>query len=151
MKHLTYAVSAIAILAGPVAAEGLETYLEFPKDMPPGNLAIGPDGRMFMSVHEFYGPELRVVEVMPDGSTKPYPSETWARAPQDDGDGLRAEVRNAIATAGSYGFEELLEPLRRIEASITSSDEAGTLTAVKELAITLQRVRGPHAIPGTGV
>lgn len=89
MKHLTYAVSAIALLAGPVAADGLETYLEFPKEMPPGNLAIGPDGRMFMSVHEFYGPELRVVEVMPDGSTRPYPSEAWARAPEDDGDGLR--------------------------------------------------------------
>lgn len=89
MKNLLRAVSAIAILAGPAMAAGLETYLEFPKDMPPGNLAIGPDGRMFMSVHEFYGPELRVVEVMPDGSTKPYPTEAWARAPDEDGDGLR--------------------------------------------------------------
>lgn len=88
MKRFLYAVSAVAGLAGPVTAAGLETYLEFPKDMPPGNLAIGPDGRMFMSVHEFYGPELRVVEVMPDGSTTPYPTETWARAPQEDGDGL---------------------------------------------------------------
>ena len=89
MKQLLSAVSAVAILASPVWASELEVYLEFPKEMPPGNLAIGPDGRMFMSVHEFYGPELRVVEVMPDGSTKPYPTETWARAPQDDGDGLR--------------------------------------------------------------
>ncbi|MEO1026817.1 MAG: L-dopachrome tautomerase-related protein, partial [Pseudomonadota bacterium] len=89
MKRLLTTISAIAVLAGPVAAEGLETFLEFPKDTPPGNLAIGPDGRMFMSVHEFYGPELRVVEVMPDGSTKPYPTEAWARAPRDDGDGLR--------------------------------------------------------------
>ncbi|WP_052249533.1 L-dopachrome tautomerase-related protein [Tateyamaria sp. ANG-S1] len=89
MKRLFAAVSIIAILAGPAAAQGLETFLEFPKDTPPGNLAIGPDGRMFMSVHEFYGPELRVVEVMADGSTKPYPTEAWARAPQGDGDGLR--------------------------------------------------------------
>lgn len=89
MKRLLAAVSTIAFLTGPVAAQGLETFLEFPKDTPPGNLAIGPDGRMFMSVHEFYGPELRVVEVMADGSTKPYPTETWARAPQDDSDGLR--------------------------------------------------------------
>ncbi|MBO9409437.1 hypothetical protein J7399_18515 [Shimia sp. R9_1] len=89
MKHLLSAASVVAILSSPLAAAGLETYLEFPKEMPPGNLAIGPDGRMFMSVHEFYGPELRVVEVMPDGSTKPYPTETWARAPEEDGDGLR--------------------------------------------------------------
>lgn len=89
MKHTLFALGAVALLGSPLAAEGLETFLEFPKDTPPGNLAIGPDGRMFMSVHEFYGPELRVVEVMPDGSTKPYPTETWARAPQEDGDGLQ--------------------------------------------------------------
>lgn len=88
MKRLLQTTCALAMLAGPVLAEGLETYLEFPKDTPPGNLAIAPDGRMFMSVHEFYGPELRIVEVMPDGTTTPYPTESWARAPQDDGDGL---------------------------------------------------------------
>lgn len=89
MKRFLSAVSTVAVLASPVFAAGLETYLEFPKDTPPGNLAIGPDGRMFMSVHEFYGPELRVVEVMPDGSTKPYPTADWARAPQEDGNGLQ--------------------------------------------------------------
>ncbi|MBO9475446.1 hypothetical protein J7413_18015 [Shimia sp. R10_1] len=89
MKHLLGAASLMVIFTTPVVAESLETYLEFPKHTPPGNLAIGPDGRMFMSVHEFYGPELRVVEVMPDGSTKAYPTEDWARAPTDDGDGLR--------------------------------------------------------------
>ena len=70
MKLLLPAVSAIALLTGPVFADGLETFLEFPRDTPPGNLAIGPDGRMFMSVHEFYGPELRVVEVLPDGNMR---------------------------------------------------------------------------------
>lgn len=88
MKSLLLSLSATLALSGPLAAEGLETYLEFPKDTPPGNLAIAPDGRMFMSVHEFYGPELRIVEVMPDGSTVPYPTDEWARAPQDDGNGL---------------------------------------------------------------
>lgn len=88
MKTILAAACAVAL--GGIAAQAaeLETYLEFEKAIPPGNLAIGPDGRMFMSVHEFYGPELRIVEVMPDGSTKPYPTETWARAPQDDADGL---------------------------------------------------------------
>ena len=89
MKRFLSTVGTIALLATPVMAADIEVFLEFPKDTPPGNLAIGPDGRMFMSVHEFYGPELRVVEVMPDGSVKPYPTEAWARAPQEDGDGLR--------------------------------------------------------------
>lgn len=78
----------LTLTAATAFAAELETYLEFDKSLPPGNLAIGPDGRMFMSVHGFYGPELRVVEVMADGSTQPYPTESWARAPVADGDGL---------------------------------------------------------------
>ncbi|MEM0908705.1 MAG: L-dopachrome tautomerase-related protein [Pseudomonadota bacterium] len=87
MHHLT-TLAAGLLLATSAAAAELETHLAFPKDTPPGNLAIGPDGRMFMSVHEFYGPELRVVEVMADGTTQPYPTERWAKAPVGDGDGL---------------------------------------------------------------
>ncbi|MDC0739352.1 L-dopachrome tautomerase-related protein [Cognatishimia sp. SS12] len=67
----------------------IETYATFTADMPPGNLAIAPDGRMFMSVHEFYGKALRIVEVMPDGSTKPYPNAAWSNAPEGDGPGLK--------------------------------------------------------------
>lgn len=88
MKRLLAAVCLAALSAAPLAAADIETYATFEKLLPPGNLAIGPDGRMFMSVHGFYGPELRIVEVMRDGSTKPYPTEAWARAPEDDADGL---------------------------------------------------------------
>lgn len=88
MKNHSVALAITLALTTAAGATELETYLEFPKDMPPGNLAIAPDGRMFMSVHEFYGPELRVVEVMPNGDAKPYPTEDWARAPSEDGDGL---------------------------------------------------------------
>jgi len=88
MKRYLIAFGVHLALAGAATAEGLETYAEFPRDTPPGNLAIAPDGRMFMSIHEFYGPDLRVVEVMADGTTVPYPTESWARAPNGDGDGL---------------------------------------------------------------
>ena len=88
MKTLLQSAALVCALVAPGFADSPEVYLEFPKDTPPGNLAIGPDGRMFMSVHEFYGPELRVVEVMPDGTTKAYPTDDWARAPSEDGDGL---------------------------------------------------------------
>lgn len=87
MKSIYASLCAFAF-ATPVFADGLETYHEFDKSTPPGNLAIGPGGRMFMSLHPFFGPEYRVVEVLPDGSTKPYPTEAWARAPQEDTDGL---------------------------------------------------------------
>lgn len=88
MKQHLIALGVVVSLGSTAMAQSPEIYLDFPRDTPPGNLAIGPDGRMFMSVHEFYGPELRIVEVMPDGSTLPYPTEDWARAPTEDGDGL---------------------------------------------------------------
>ena len=88
MKHHLITLGAALVLASAATAQSPEVFLEFPRDTPPGNLAIAPDGRMFMSVHVFYGPELRIVEVMADGSTVPYPTEAWARAPSGDGDGL---------------------------------------------------------------
>lgn len=100
MKHHLFAIGAVLALSAPVAAQDLETYFEFPRDTPPGNLAIGADGRVFMSVHEFYGPELRIVEVMPDGSTVPYPTEDWARAPSEDGDGLNGVLGLRIDREG---------------------------------------------------
>ncbi len=89
MKKLFLSAILCAGLSVPALSAELETFATFDKSIPPGNLAISPDGRMFMSVHEFYGPKLRVVEVMPDGSTKPYPTKAWANAPTQDGDGLR--------------------------------------------------------------
>lgn len=88
MKHLFLSVCLSGCLTMPVLAQEVEVVFEFNRSTPPGNLAIGPDGRMFMSVHEFYGPELRVVEVLSDGSTTPYPTEDWAQSPESDGDGL---------------------------------------------------------------
>ena len=79
----------LAMLAAAPATAELEIYATFDSQHPPGNLAIGPDGRMFMSIHEFYGQPQRVVEVFPDGTTRPYPDAKWAYAPDGDGPGLR--------------------------------------------------------------
>ncbi|MEO1091432.1 MAG: L-dopachrome tautomerase-related protein [Pseudomonadota bacterium] len=81
-------VFAIALSAAVAAQPTLETVATFGADTPPGNIAIGPDGRIFISVHGFYGQPLRVVEVHDDGSTSPYPNELWANAPDGDGPGL---------------------------------------------------------------
>lgn len=89
MKRSLAVVFLSTLVAAPAAADGLETVFSFDKTTPPGNLAIGPDGRMFMSIHEFYGQPLRVVEVTTDGATTPYPTEAWANAPTEDGDGLK--------------------------------------------------------------
>lgn len=56
----------------------------------PGNVAVTPDGRIILSQHQFYSPELRVVELLKDGRTIPFPNERWARAPGPDGVGLNS-------------------------------------------------------------
>lgn len=83
---LAAALAALLFLS-PARAD-LEIVATFGPKTPPANVAVGPDGRIFMTLHPFFGPELRLVEVMEDGSTRPYPSEAWARAPEGDGPGL---------------------------------------------------------------
>lgn len=71
-------------LAAPTQAE-METVASFGPETPPGNLAIGPDGRMFMSLHGFYGQPGRVVEVHAGDRTTPYPGADWAEPPATTG------------------------------------------------------------------
>lgn len=54
----------------------------------PGNIAVAANGRMFISIHPFDNPVFKVMELANDGTTKPYPSEEWAREPAGDGVGL---------------------------------------------------------------
>lgn len=56
----------------------------------PGNITVTPEGRIVISNHQFYDPEYRVLELLPDGTTKPFPTEQWSRAPGEDGIGLNA-------------------------------------------------------------
>ncbi|NEQ97624.1 MAG: hypothetical protein F6K30_13040 [Cyanothece sp. SIO2G6] len=48
--------------------EDIEVVAEFPREHPPGNIAVTPDGRLIMSQHQVYGTDFKVVEVLPDGS-----------------------------------------------------------------------------------
>ena len=50
---------------------------------------MGPDGRIFISVHGFFGQPVKMVEVAKDGSVKPYPPG-WAKAPKGEGPGLHS-------------------------------------------------------------
>lgn len=95
MKHSILALSAIALITGlPQGAlaepfpEGLEIVAEFPRQHPPGNIAVTPDGRRIMSQHQFYGTEFKVVEVLDDGTVQPFPNEAWSSPPDDNGVGL---------------------------------------------------------------
>jgi len=49
-------------------------------DQAPGNLTVTPEGRIFVSVHQHFSPDLRMAEVDPEDSTRliPFPNEPMA-------------------------------------------------------------------------
>lgn len=86
---ITFALATAPVgAASPEGAATWEIYAQVQEG--PGNIAVGPDGRVFLSLHQFFQPTFRVVEVSRDGTLKPYPNETWAKSPGPDGVGLNA-------------------------------------------------------------
>ena len=69
-------------------SKGLEIVATLPANNPPGNIAVTPEGRLIMSQHQFFGAPLRVVEVMEDDSTQPFPNLEWSSEPNARGIGL---------------------------------------------------------------
>lgn len=95
MKLTGAVLTAIAVLglaASPIGSapfpEGLEVVAEFPRQHPPGNIAVTPDGRLIMSQHQFYGTDFKVVEVLADGTVQPFPNADWSSHPDHNGIGL---------------------------------------------------------------
>lgn len=60
----------------------VETYATF--SFRPGNIGISPKGKMIMSAQPLDNPEVKLVQVMSDGSYKPYPSEAFASGPDSE-------------------------------------------------------------------
>ncbi len=48
-------------------------FRELNSEVPPANIAVSQKGRIFMSTHLAYGPELKTVELLSDGSHRKYP------------------------------------------------------------------------------
>ncbi len=82
LTEITMLFGALAILAGCAAqAEKYEVVAELPSSVPPGNIAVSRDGRIFLSVHDFFPSDQRLVELLSDGSTRAFPTPDWATAP----------------------------------------------------------------------
>ncbi|QPH55063.1 L-dopachrome tautomerase-related protein [Pontivivens ytuae] len=79
---------AALVAATPLTAQTFEVVAEL--DQGPGNVTVTPDGRIILSLHQFYAPEMRVVELTEDGSLVPFPTPRWAGPRQADGTGLAA-------------------------------------------------------------
>ncbi len=75
----------------PGAANGpLTTMVEL--DLTPGNVAVTPSGRMFISLHPFGNPEVRVAEILHNGGLRAYPTDDWAHAVGSNGVGIQSII-----------------------------------------------------------
>jgi sugar lactone lactonase YvrE len=99
---LALAVAGGAVPAHQVAAEQEPAAFEVVAllEQAPGNIAVSQDGRIFVSQHQFHDPVYRVVEVLDDGTTRPFPDEAWASAPGADGRGMAAVLGIQADPAG---------------------------------------------------
>ncbi len=57
--------------AGP--EQSFKIFRELNSETPPANIAVSQQGRIFMSTHLAYGPELKVVELLANGEHRKYP------------------------------------------------------------------------------
>ncbi len=110
-RQFTAYILTIGLLAGCMTTEivevpydpRLEVVAEL--DLPSGNMIVAPDGRIFLSFHQFYAPDMRVAELMPDGSLAPYPNEAWSLGGrQADGTGFSAVLGLTVGQEGRVWF-----------------------------------------------
>ncbi|MGF1502406.1 MAG: L-dopachrome tautomerase-related protein [Paracoccaceae bacterium] len=105
MRMPAILAAGLATLALPAVSDEVETaqleiVAEF--DTGPGNVTVTPEGRIIVSMHQFYAPEVRVYEVGPEGARAPFPTPDWAGPLGEDGIGfssvlgLRASVEGVV-------------------------------------------------------
>jgi sugar lactone lactonase YvrE len=77
--------------AAQAATKDIEVVAEL-SNTRPGNLTITPNGRMILSQQPLDNPELRVVELMANGSLQPFPTLDWADGPEKGEVGFAAVI-----------------------------------------------------------
>lgn len=106
-KPATLLAAALLTTAFSTASLALEldTYAEI-SDTRPGNITITPDGRVIITQQPLDAPELRVVQVLADGSKQPYPTLDWADGPDSGEVGIAATIG---ITTDSQGIVWILD------------------------------------------
>ena len=92
MRTIRFSILLVSIVLWTQNALGqcLEVVAELSQG--PGNIAVTPDRRLIVSEHSLFFPNYRVIEVLTDGTTKPFPNEQWATPPDKDGIGLTSVI-----------------------------------------------------------
>ncbi|MDY6936647.1 MAG: L-dopachrome tautomerase-related protein [Cyanobacteriota bacterium] len=88
MKHLSLVIPLIfagiptleTIAPIPVLAQTEERSIEIvaETELAPGNITVTPDGRIIVSMHQFFNPEYPVMELTDDGKLVPFPNSEFS-------------------------------------------------------------------------
>lgn len=126
----------VACAGQPPEEDKLEVVAELAQG--PGNVAVTADGRVIVSQHALYRPQLRVIEILPDGSVRPFPNEQWASKRDAEGTGLDSVLG---IQAGEDGIVWMLDNGRggsRLVAWDTQQDRLHKIIEISKSA----RARG---------
>lgn len=96
----------------------------------PGNIAVTPDGRLIMSQHPLYRPQTAVVEVLSDGTVRPFPNDAWAGPRDEEGIGFEGVLG---IQAGEDGIVWMLDNGRRSSRLVAWDTRSDTLHRIIEL------------------
>jgi len=96
----------------------------------PGNIAVTSDGRLIVSQHSLYRPEIPVVEVLADGSVRPFPNADWGLGRDEAGVGFESVLG---IQAGEDGVVWMLDTGRRASRLVGWDTRTDTLHQVIEL------------------
>lgn len=82
MKTIKKLLLVVIIVLSPqiFAQNKLEVVAEFPSERP-GNIAVSPEGRIFITMSALVSSKYMVREILPDGKTIAFPDEQWASQP----------------------------------------------------------------------
>lgn len=78
--HILLALASVSLLNSALAAD-IEVVAEM-NGARPGNITVTEQGRTFLSMQPLDAPELRVLELLQDGTTAAFPSQDWSDGPE---------------------------------------------------------------------
>ena len=96
-------------------------------DFRPANIALSQDGRIFLTTHPVDHYKYALVELLPDGSVKPYPNEDWSTKPDKQGKGMTAAIGLSVTFEDEMFILDLGSPEH--QAKIVSWDMTNEILA----------------------
>jgi sugar lactone lactonase YvrE len=167
MKNMLIVIlGLLGLIVQPVRSGDVKPYEIFKKiEVAPGNITVTVDGRMIVSLHQFYQPKFSVAEVGKDGNLTPFPnqelndrSQLSQKARLDSVLGIRSDSRGIVwmldngmrsnTTPKLVAWDSRLNKLHQvIELPIPASVKG---SFVNDFAIDEQRQRVYIADPANG-